>query len=138
MENIQVQTMCSLIEKYLKDYLKTLYSYSIKIEEGTAILVKGQKTKENTGEFILFRLIVNVEHKELLISHIFIPSQDRRKGIGLGLIEFVFKVSKMVNYVLVLVDMTNSFRVKMMKRGAIETQRYDCLQVVESTNFHKI
>jgi predicted acetyltransferase len=79
--------------------------------------------------------VINYEHEEFLIPNIFIPIKDRRKGIGLGLIAFIFEIAKTVNFQLALIQLTDSFRAKMLKRGAIETGQYDCLEIVETTNF---
>lgn len=39
-----------------------------------------------------------------------------------------------MDFALVLADMTDSFREKMIARGAKETNMYDYLQIVDTTN----
>ncbi|MCG8902850.1 hypothetical protein G1K97_13530 [Tenacibaculum finnmarkense] len=122
-----------LIEQYLKNYLLTLHDYSVYSDDKT-IYVTGKKNKDDTSDFYLLRLNVNIENEEFLIPTIFLPNEDRKKGIGLGLIAFIFEITKKLNFGLALVQMVDSFRDKMLERGAKETGIYDCLQITESTN----
>lgn len=122
-----------LIEKHLESYLSTLFKYSINSLENV-ITILGRRDQNDTADFILLRMQVIFDNRELLISNIFIPKEDRKNGIGLGLIEFIFKIAKELGFNLALVDMVDSFRNRMLLRGAIETKYYDCLQIVDTTN----
>jgi len=122
-----------LIEQYLKSYLLTLHHYSVYSDENTVYVV-GKRNKDDTSDFYLLRLNVNIENQEFLIPTIFLPIEDRKNGIGLRLIAFIFEIAKKLNFGLALVQMVDSFRDKMLERGAKETEIYDCLQITESTN----
>lgn len=129
-----IQQLERLIREHLKEYLSTLYQHSIYLTDGNTIHVDGKKNKEDLSGFTLFKLVVRIEHEEFLIPNIYIPKEDRRNGIGLGLIAFIFEIGQQINFNLALSQMTDSFREKMLQRGAIETNVYDCLLIIESTN----
>ncbi|MHB0757002.1 hypothetical protein [Polaribacter sp. M15] len=128
-----VNTIEKLIEKHLKSYLLTLHKFSVYSVDNT-ICVVGRRKEEDISDFYLLRLNVSSENQELLIPTLFLPKEDRKNGIGLGLIAFIFEISKKINFGLALVQMTDSFYDKMLKRGAKKTGIYDCLQIVETTN----
>ncbi|WP_204346686.1 hypothetical protein [Psychroserpens algicola] len=128
-----INALEKLIEQHLKDYLFTLHHYSI-YSMDNIITVSGKRKEDDISEFNLLRLGISEEHREFLIPNIFIPKDDRKKGIGLGLIAFIYEIAQKLNFGLALVQMTDSFRQKMLKRGALETGIYDCLEIVQSTN----
>lgn len=127
------ETVKKLIEQYLQNYLSTLNQYSIYTADNI-INVVGKENEDDISSFTLLRLGISIENEEFLIPNIYIPRKDRKKGIGLGLIAFIFEITKKINFNLALVQMTDSFREQMLKRGAIETSSYDCLQIIETTN----
>ena len=50
------------------------------------------------------------------------------------MIKIIYEVSKMFNYEVLVVDLVDSFRDKLLKRGASETSVYDVLQITNNTN----
>jgi len=65
-----------------------------------------------------------------------LPTKDRKKGIGLGLIGRIYEISKILQYNLVLVQMTDGFYAAMLRRGAVKTSFFDALQIVDTTNLN--
>ncbi|WP_460219412.1 hypothetical protein [Psychroserpens sp. MEBiC05023] len=128
-----VNTVEKLIEKHLKSYLLTLHQFSVYSVDNTVCVV-GKRKEDDISDFYLLRLNVSLENQEFLIPTIFLPKEDRKKGIGLGLVAFIFEISEKINFGLALVQMTDSFYDNMLKRGAKETGIYDCLQIVKTTN----
>ena len=128
-----IKTVEMLIEQHLKKYLLSLNKYFVYSDDNT-VYVSGKRNKDDTSDFYLLRLNVNIEDQEFQIPTIFIPREDRKKGIGLGLIAFIFGMAKKINFGLAIIQMTDSFYDKMLARGVKETGFYDCLEIVESTN----
>ena len=127
-----ISTIERLIVNYLKAYLDTLENFSSSVE-GNVIEVQGKKNKDDISRFMLLRMGINFENEEFYIYNIYLPYEDRKQGIGFGLISFIFEIAKTMGFALVLADMTDSFREKMIKRGAKETTIFDYLQIVDTT-----
>lgn len=125
-----------VIENHLKPYTSGLHHYSITNSENeNTIEVLGQKTKDSNSRFTLIRIGINYNNGEVYISNIFVPMEDRRKGIGLSLISVIYQLVKKFDFALCLVDLTDSFREKMLSRNAEETNVFDALQITDNTNF---
>ena len=133
-EMTNLETIKYILQGYLKDYLEQSFSWAINPNENENTLeIHIQKEKESST-FLLLRMGVSIANQEIYIYNIFLPNEDRRKGIGLGLIDVLFRLSTMVNYSLVLYSMTESFYNAMLKRGATKTLLDDCLMVTEETD----
>ncbi|MGN0460977.1 MAG: hypothetical protein ACI4HZ_00870 [Ruminococcus sp.] len=84
--------------------------------------------------FVLLRLFICYEYKQVQISNIFLPNFMRYKGIGKKLIYKIFTLSKEEQYNLFIVDMVDSFYKKMLSRGALPCDNcYDAVQIVSKT-----
>jgi hypothetical protein len=81
----------------------------------------------------LFRVGVNSGHKQFYISNIFMFPGLTHQGIGKKLIRIVFEIGHLFDSDVFLVQLTDSFKDRMLKRGALETNEFDTLQIVEST-----
>lgn len=91
------------------------------------------RPKEQTP-FVLLRLLVNYECKQVLISNIFLPEFMRYNGIGKKIIYNIFTILEKEDYTLFLVDMVSSFYSKMIKRGAIPCEECDdAVRIVKET-----
>ena len=128
-----LSTIDKLIINYLKTYLDTLENF-YSSTDGNVIEVQGKKFKDPNSRFLLLRLGINFENREFYIYNLHIPNEDRKQGLGFGLISFIYKITKTMDFALVLANMTDSFREKMIKRGAKETTKFDYLQIVETTD----
>jgi len=128
--NQAIEFVC---KNFLDNYLKTLYSHRI-LNNDNIIEVHGQRKKEDSAGFILIRILINEENGEVLIPNIFVPLEDRGNNVGLGLLKMIFLISDRLSYNVCLVDLVDSFYDKMLQRGALQTELYDALQIVESTD----
>ncbi|MEQ8472177.1 MAG: hypothetical protein RIC35_13380 [Marinoscillum sp.] len=127
-----ISSIDTLVVNYLKAYLDTLENFSSSVE-GNVIEVQCKKNKDDNSRFMLLRMGINFENEEFYIYNIYIPNEDRKQGLGFGLISFIYEIAKTMRFALVLADMTDSFREKMIKRGAKETSIFDYLQIVDTT-----
>ncbi len=85
-------------------------------------------------EFILLRLYIHNDFKQIHIPNIWLPTFMRHNGIGKKLIHKVFVITKEINYKLFIVDMVDSFYQRMIKRGALPCiDCYDAVEIVSET-----
>ena len=126
-------TIDKLIIIHLKSYLDTLENFYSTLD-GNVIEVHGKKSKEDNSRFLLLRMGINFKNREFYIYNIYIPREDRKHGLGFGLLSFIYQITKTMDFELFLADMTDSFREKMIRRKARETTIFDCLQVVDTTD----
>ena len=85
--------------------------------------------------FILLRLFIHHEYKQVQIGNIFLPDFMRYNGIGKKLISKIFLVSRKAQYELFIVDMVYSFYNRMIARGALPCDECDdAVQIVSETN----
>jgi ribosomal protein S18 acetylase RimI-like enzyme len=124
-----------VIDKHLSSYVEGWHNFYITNEQNMIEVGGRQKEDDNSGCLIL-RLGINYSYREVHISNIFIPLEDRRKGIGFRLIDLIYQISNHYGYALCLVQLTDYFRERMLLRGAIETNDYDSLQIVETTRLN--
>lgn len=95
---------------------------------------KNEYKPEEKTEFILLRLYINHQYKQIYIANIFLPDFMKHKGIGKKLIYKIFMISEDVHYGLFIVDMVNSFYQRMIKRGALPRNECDdAVQIVSET-----
>jgi len=128
-----ISTIDKLIIAFLKPYLETLEDFYSSVDQNV-IEIHCLRNKEDISRFILLRMGINFDNEEFYIYNIHIPIEDRRKGIGYGLIAFIYEVVKKMRFSLVIADTTEGFRKKLVSRGARETSLYDCLQIVDTTD----
>lgn len=126
----------SVLVKFLQPYKKIyqeelLDYYVIKSEEKLEIhgKYKNKYDSEKTDDFIMLRMIVSSEFKQVHIFNIFLPQFMRYKVIGKNMISKIFVISEEYGYGLFLVDMVNSFYRGMINRGALPCD--DCSDAVE-------
>jgi len=53
---------------------------------------------------------------------------------GSNLFDALFEIGQIYKYDVFVVDLTESFKERLLKRGAIATNEFDKLQIVETTN----
>jgi hypothetical protein len=128
-----ISTIDKLIITFLKPYLETLEEFYSSVDQNV-IEIHCLRNKEDKNRFMLLRMGINFDNEEFYIYNIHIPIEDRRKGLGYGLIAFIYEIAKKLGFALVIADMTENFRKKMVSRGAKKTKIYDCLQVVDTTD----
>ena len=127
-----------IVKGYLKDYLSECYSYHFSHDESTQIIEVTIKKSEEEGSFLFLRMGISHKNQELYIYNIFLPKEDRGQDLGLGVINVLYQVSKLMNYALVLHSMVDSFYNAMLKKGAMPTSMPDCLQVTDDTDLGEL
>lgn len=123
------------IKKILDAYCKDWHQYYVINDEDS--IEAGRKKKEgDISGMKVIRLGINHGYGQVYISNIFVPKEDRGKKIGMCLLYMVYKMAEKFSYDVFLVDMVDSFREKMLSRGALLTDIYDTLQIVENTRLN--
>lgn len=127
-----------IIKGFMKDYLSECYYYNFNHDETTQIIEVQIQKEENDEKFVFLRLGVSNQNQEIYIYNIWLPIEDRGKNLGLGAMNVLYQVSKMMNYALVLHSMVDSFYEAMLKRGAKQTLQPDCLQITDETDMGEL
>lgn len=96
-----------IIQGYLKDYLTGCFQYSVFPNETEQSVEVNIQKKETDSTFLMLRLGVSKKNEEIYIYNIYLPKEDRGNGLGLGLINVLFNVAKIMQYQLVLHSMTD-------------------------------
>lgn len=95
---------------------------------------KAEYELEKQTEFILLKLYICYECRQIQISNICLPTFMKFKGIGKKLIYIIFTIAEKEQYGLFIVDMVDSFYQKMKKRGALPCDGCeDAVQIVNET-----
>ncbi len=84
----------------------------------------------------LMRIEVRECSKAVEIPNIFLPSEMKGMGLGKRMIWLVFMVGNFYGYPVFLTLLTDSFKQRMLGRGALPTQKEDMLQIVKTTNLY--
>lgn len=119
------------IEGFLTRHCSENYEYSVL--ESHAIEVYATSRRDAKDRTLVFRVGVNHDHEQVYISNIFIPKDLQHNGIGKFLILMVFELGKIYSYDVFVVQLTDSFRERLLKRGAVETDTYDTLYITQDT-----
>lgn len=127
-----------IVKGYMKDYLAHCYWYDFSHDEDTQIIEINIQKEENDSVFIFLRMGISNQNQEIYIYNIWLPKEDRGQDLGLGVINVLFQIAKMINYALVLHSMVDSFYNAMLKRGAKQTLQPDCLQITDETDLGEL
>ena|SRR6266550_2326772 len=118
--------------RFLNPYLKRLHDYSIE-NEGSKIEVVGTTDGKPASLFVLIQIHIREQWKQLFIPKIYMPYFMRHQGIGKRLIKVIYDAAKQEQYELFIAQMTDSFYARMIKRGALQCEKADMVQIVDST-----
>lgn len=121
------------ITVYLGPHLSQFHWHKIYIADDELELLIKEK-EDSISQAVIIRLTVAEDFKEIHISNIFMPMSMRRQGIGKGLIAKIYEAAKPFGFSLFLVQMTESFYNRMVKRDAVVIQEGDCVQITDQTN----
>ena len=80
------------------------------------------------------RVIVSREERVVAIPNIYLSPEMRHQGLGKKAISIIYDICKRLNYKLYLVQMVESFYVRMLNRGAEVVVPYDTLEITDNTN----
>jgi predicted N-acetyltransferase YhbS len=93
--------------------------------------VKAQQTKEKVSETLILNLEILHHDKQLHLHNIFIPTVERNKGYGFGLINEIRTVARENGYELFIVDMVPTFYQRMIAKGATPVNEVDDAVLVD-------
>ncbi|MFZ2782969.1 MAG: hypothetical protein WAZ36_01120 [Sediminibacterium sp.] len=97
--------------------------------EATAISVTGEKT-------CLIKVEVRESNQSIYIPNVLLPIEMRHLGLGMRMLWLIFLVADHYKYSLYLIMLTDSFKQRMLSRGALPTAEHDTLQIVKTTNLY--
>lgn len=126
-------------EKYKKEKFDFEFNDWQMVDNKYYVEVKGYYQNEykidELTPFVLLRLYIYHEWKQIQITNIFLPQFMRKNGIGKEIIKKIFNIGKQRDYTLFIVDMVQSFYYRMIKRGAIPAKEVeDAVQIVSNTD----
>lgn len=130
-----LEKLKSALRGYLNNYLSNCFHFSIVPNELEKTLEINIQKNENDSIFIMLRMGISYENEEVYIYNLFLPQEDRGKGIGLGLIHMLLVFASQFNFALILHSIVDDgFYDKMLRRGAIKTNVDDCLEITIHTD----
>jgi hypothetical protein len=116
---------------YIYQQLNIAYEIEYFTNDGIEFYIYNKSDEKDKSRII--RVLVYHETKQVLIPTIFLPKNLHHSGIGKYLIKIIFEVSCLFNYEVLVVDLVDSFRDKLLLRGALETDQYDVLKIIKET-----
>ncbi|WP_295664435.1 hypothetical protein [uncultured Mucilaginibacter sp.] len=123
------------LQSYIEQVLVSLYGEKYEFSASNYEFIElNAESKERPGDRCgIIRIGFNHQRRQVFIPNIYLPEDLRYKGTGKKLIYIVYYISKQFKYDVYVADLTDSFRARLLKRGALETGIYDMLEIVEST-----
>lgn len=125
------QDLLTYFEQFLTQHCGAKYEYSLSNHDGIEVYAIS-KIDEKDRTCIL-RITINHDHQQIYIPTIFIPFDLRHNGLGKILILATYHLGKIHGYEVYVVQLTDSFRESLLKRGAVTTDVYDTLYITENT-----
>lgn len=89
---------------------------------------------DETEKCCILRIGVQNLYQQIYIPNVFMPSLLIHQGVGKKLIRIIFEIGQLYNYDVFVVQLTDSFKERLLRRGALKTSEFDILQIVETTN----
>lgn len=123
------------LEKFLNQKLNTDYSFSSSFYD-SAIQINGIENKSDGANTMFIKVGINKNNEQVYISNIFVPFHLKHQNIGKEMISIIYLSSLDFGYDVFLVDLTDSFYESMFKRGAVECNETDILQITENTKLN--
>jgi hypothetical protein len=117
---------------YIYQQLNQEYEIEYFTHDGIEFYIYDKSIEDDSTSII--RVLIYHHTKQVLIPTIFIPKNIHHRGIGKYMIKIIYEVSKQFNYEVLVVDLVDSFRDKLLRRGALQTSEYDTLKINENTN----
>lgn len=96
------------------------------------IEIKGKSKAEDQHGFIMLRIVVLDDDRQVLIPNIIKPEPLTERGFGRRLITTVYEVAKSGGYDLFIVDMVPGFHRRMLQWGALRIDD-ETVQVTDVT-----
>src|ERR1035437_8017458 len=118
------------LETFLNNELKE-YEYSTSTHD--SIQIYAINKKDSSDNWQLIRLGINDNNQQIYISNLHVGDL-KYNGIGKKMISIVYHTGKRQNYDTLLVQLVDSFYERLLRRGALRTNEYDTLMIVDTTN----
>lgn len=126
-ESIMIDRLTELLDLVRIDGLQ------FKVEKNKTIEAIAFNTNDGT-ETCLIKIDVSENNREINIPNIILLDEMKYMGIGKRMIWLIFRVGDHFGYSIYLIMLTESFRQKMIERGALQTSQHDVLQIVKQTD----
>ncbi len=97
--------------------------------EATAISVTGERT-------CMIKAEVRETNRSIYIPNMLLPHEMRGLGLGMRMLWLIFLTAEHYGYSLYLTMLTDSFKHRMLGRGALPAAEHDVLQIVKTTNLY--
>ena len=123
------------LEKYLNQKLSPDYSFSSSFYD-SAIQINGIENKPDGDNTMFIRVGINKNNEQVYISNIFIPFHLKHQNIGKDMISIIYLSSLDFGFNVFLVDLTDGFYERMLKRGAVKCDQPDILHITENTKLN--
>ncbi len=135
MENKIENIIIMKIENFLNEKLGSNFIFTSSLYD-SAIQINGTENKPEGTTMMFFRAGINKEDGQVYIANIFIPYEFKHQNIGKDMISIVYKSSLNFGYDVFLVEMTDSFYERMLKRGASTCDVSGVLHITENTKLN--
>lgn len=129
------------IERLVIDRISELLSF-VKIDNWQFLVEKNELIEaiafdpQSGRRTCLMRIEILQSYKAIQIPNIFLPDEMKGMGLGKRMIWLVFMVGNFYGYSVFLTLLTDSFKQRMLDRGALPTDIYDKFQIVKDTNLY--
>ena len=125
-------TIIEILSRYLEKEYGDKYTY-----EGfdNEIIEIYAFSKSNSDEkYSIISIGIQNDYKQIYISRVLIPPLLKYNRVGKRLIRIVYEIGVVFGYNTFVVQLTDSFKNRLLSRGALITNEDDILQIVETTN----
>lgn len=132
-----MNTVEHLIIERLSELLGLVEIDDFQFEVEKKSLIEATAVRSGSGERIcLVKAEVRESDQSIYLPNIFLPLEMRNLGLGKRMIWLIFMVGDYFGYSVYLTMLTDSFKQRMLLRGAKPTPDNDMLQIVKSTNLY--
>lgn len=123
------------LESYLNKKLKDKYTFTSSFHN-SAIQINGTEKVEDGKNTMFIRIGISARNEQVYISNIFVPLKLKYQNIGKDMIAIVYQTSNLYKYDTFLVDLTDGFYQRMLRRGASKCDQPDILHITENTKLN--
>ncbi len=129
-ENLQ-NSIIKLLEQFINAYND---KYNFEVFNYDCIEIYAFDKKDNKKRICILKVGISEDNEQIYIPNVFVPMDLRYFGIGKKMIYLIYIIGLEFGYDVFVVDLVESFREKLIKRGAETCDIYDILQITENTN----
>lgn len=82
----------------------------------------------------IIKIAINHNYQQVYIPNIFMPQGLKYQGMGKKMIFLVYSIARNFEYETFVTQLVDSFRERLLRRGAVKTNHFDILKITENTN----